>query len=160
MTKHIIVCLCPSTSACIAVSHFVPSNQWSWKTDEIFPFTSVQKSFQRTLTGNVCNNIRTWTSLKSQILTVAAFGEKRDSGDLLTNAVLDFHYLYTEQVSHRGLQSQRWFSYLNTPGITLSSKAVKTNHLLIFHSPCQVYNSSTSAVNSNIAQQHLCLAEF
>lgn len=76
MTKHIIVCLCPSTSACVAVSHFVLGNQCLWKTAEIFPFTWMQKSFRRIPSGNVHNNIRTWASLKSQMLTVPAFGDK------------------------------------------------------------------------------------
>lgn len=76
MTKHIIVCLCPSTSAYVAISHFVLGNQCLWKAAEIFPFTWMQKSFQRIPSGNVHNNIRTWASLKSQMLTVPAFGDK------------------------------------------------------------------------------------
>lgn len=87
MTKHIIVCLCPSTTAHVAVSHFVLSNQRLWKTAEILPFTWMKKSFQRIPSGNIHNNITTWASLKSQMLTVPAFGD-RDSKDFLTNAWL------------------------------------------------------------------------
>ena len=76
MTKHIIVCLCASTTAHVAVSHFVLRNQCLWKTAEIFPFTWMQKSFQRIPPGNMHNNITTWASLKSQMLTVSAFGDK------------------------------------------------------------------------------------
>lgn len=39
MTKHIIICLCPSTLAHVAVSHFVLDNQCLWKGAEIFSFT-------------------------------------------------------------------------------------------------------------------------
>lgn len=51
----------------------------------------------------------------------------RERGDFLTNAVLDLlpPYLLTEQVSHKGLQSQWWFPYLNTLGVRLSSKPGK-----------------------------------
>lgn len=82
-----IVCLCPSTTAHVAVCHFVLSNQRLWKTAEILPFTWMQKSFQRIPSGNIHNNITTWASLKSQMLTVPAFGD-RDSKDFLTNARL------------------------------------------------------------------------
>ena len=82
-----IVWLCPSTTAHVAVCHFVLSNQRLWKTAEILPFTWMQKSFQRIPSGNIHNNITTWASLKSQMLTVPAFGD-RDSKDFLTNARL------------------------------------------------------------------------
>lgn len=103
MTKHIIVCLCPSTAARVAVIHFVPCNQGLWKAAEIFPFTWMQKSFQRIPCGNVHNNIRTWASLKSQMLTVPAFGDKETVETSWQMLDLLPPYLFTEQVSHMGL---------------------------------------------------------
>lgn len=93
----------------LAVSHFVLGNQCVQKAAEIFPFTWMQKSFQRIPSGTVHNDIGTRPSLKSQMLTVSAFGERRDSGDILTNVYLTSllpPYQFTGQVSPSGLQSQ------------------------------------------------------
>lgn len=51
MTKHIIVCLCPSTAARVAVIHFVPCNQGLWKAAEIFPFTWMQNPSKESPVG-------------------------------------------------------------------------------------------------------------
>lgn len=47
--------------------------------------------------GMCCNNIRTWASLKSQMLTVPVLGEKGDSGDFLTNVYLTYFPLICSQ---------------------------------------------------------------
>lgn len=122
MTKHIIVCLCPSATAHVAVSHFVLSNQCLWKTAEILLFTWMRKSFQRLPSGNIHNNITTWAGLKSQMLTVPAFGDKETVETSWQMLDLLPPYLFTKQVLHMGLQSQWWFLWLNTLGIRLSPR--------------------------------------
>ena len=115
-----IVCLCPSTTAHVAVCHFVLSNQRLWKTAEILPFTWMQKSFQRIPSGNIHNNITTWASLKSQMLFLPLGIETVKTSWQMLDLLPP--YLFTKQVLHMGLQSQWWFPWLNTLGIRLSPR--------------------------------------